>query len=81
VKVRVRLFAVARQLGGAEVLEVPLPEPATVGALRAALVTVCPSLAAYQRHLLFAVNAQYAGDDWPLEEGSEVACIPPVSGG
>ena len=81
VKVRVRLFAAARQLCGAETLDVELPEPASIATLRAALAATCPPLAAHQRHLLFAVDAKYAGDDAPLTDGGEVACIPPVSGG
>lgn len=80
-KVRIRLFAAARQLCDAETLDVELPEHATVGALRAALATACPRLAAYQRHLLFAVDAKYATDETPLHESNEIACIPPVSGG
>jgi len=32
-------------------------------------------------HALWAVGAQYANDDTALNENSEVALIPPVSGG
>jgi molybdopterin converting factor small subunit len=32
-------------------------------------------------HVLFAVGSEYAGDERPIREGSQIACIPPVSGG
>jgi molybdopterin converting factor small subunit len=32
-------------------------------------------------HVLFAINAEYAGDATPIPAGAEIACIPPVSGG
>lgn len=80
-KARVRMFAAARQLTGAEVVEVELPESATVAVLRAALLAFCPDLRPYEQHLLFAVNARYARDELRISENDEIACIPPVSGG
>lgn len=80
-KVTVKLFAVARQLAGRDVVEVELPAGATVGALRAELVRACPPLAPWLAKMRVAVNAEYAKDDTPVTEGSDVACIPPVSGG
>ncbi len=80
--VRVQLFAVARQLaGGRESIEIALPEGATVGQLRAALVADFPQLAGILPHVLFAVDAEYAADDRPIPSNAAVACIPPVSGG
>jgi sulfur-carrier protein len=81
VNVRVRLFAVARQLAGAEVISFELPEPATIATLREALAAEVPALAAVLPHVLFAIGSQYAKDDSPVPAGGEVACIPPVSGG
>jgi molybdopterin converting factor subunit 1 len=81
VKIRVRLFAVARQLVGAETTELELAGPATVRDVRTALASQHPQLAALARHLLFAINAEYAADETPVEDQADVACIPPVSGG
>lgn len=78
---RVKLFARARDLAGADTLAVTLPAQATVKELRPALCAVCPALQALQSGLLVAVNAQYAGDAMPLSAGDDVACFPPVSGG
>ena len=80
-KVRVRVFALARQMAGRDAIEIELPEGATVANLREALVAQIPRLSGLGRHLTFAIDAQYVGDDAPVPSGGEVACIPPVSGG
>ena len=79
--VRVKLFAVAKDLIGNESLEVELPEVATVSQLRTALESQFPQLSAIISHLMIAVDAEYANDQTLLTENSEIACIPPVSGG
>ncbi len=80
-KVCVKLFAVARELSGREQLVVDLPPGATVADLREAIVTASPALAKIVPHALWAVDAEYARASTPLNEQSEVALIPPVSGG
>ena len=77
----VKLFAVAKQLAGRPLVTVELPEPATVADLRRELARQVPELAAIVGQTLFAVGEEYAVDATPLLPGSEVACIPPVSGG
>lgn len=80
-KVCVKLFAVAKDLTGREQLSIDLPPGATVGDLRDAVVAASPALAKIVPHALWAVDAEYAGAGKPLNEQSEVALIPPVSGG
>jgi len=79
--VQVKLFAVARELAGRDVVEVSLDEPATVGQLRDALARQIPALAPVLPRVMVAVNEEYAGDRDPVPAGATVACIPPVSGG
>jgi sulfur-carrier protein len=81
VKVRVQLFAIARQWAEASVVELEVPPDATVADIRQALLTRLPQLAQFGSQLRFAVNADYADDSMPLPAAAEVACIPPVSGG
>jgi molybdopterin synthase catalytic subunit len=76
VKVRVRLFAGLRERAGKGELELELPEGAVVGDVWPAL-----ALDGEPPGLLFARNREYAERQAPLEEGDEVAVIPPVSGG
>ena len=80
-KLQVKLFAVASQLVNADEVDVELADSATVRELRNALQTQVPELAHIVKQLMIAVDTQYAGDDQVLSESSEVACIPPVSGG
>ncbi len=79
--VRVKLFAVLRDCAGASDLALHLPRGATVAAARDALARAHPSLAAHLGRVAFAVNQSYARPDAPLNEGDELALIPPVSGG
>lgn len=80
-KVRVRLFAIAKQTAGRESIDLELPEGATIGQLRECLGGQVPGLAGMLGSMLFAVGARYAADGTAIPPGAEVACIPPVSGG
>jgi len=81
VKVRVRLFAVAKQVAGRESVEIDLPEGASIAQLRDQLGARVPPLAGIVGQMMFAVDVQYANDQTPIPPGADVACIPPVSGG
>ncbi len=79
--VTVKLFAVARELAGRSELELELADGATVADLRQALAHIEPRLMSVLAHAHFAVDSQYATDTTPIHRGSELALIPPVSGG
>lgn len=79
--VTVRMFALARECAGTDVLELDLPEGSTVGDLRKRLIEQLPALGGLGPRLLFAVDAEYSPDGARLTSTSDVACIPPVSGG
>jgi molybdenum cofactor cytidylyltransferase len=80
-ELKVRLFAIAKErTGRAEVL-VRLAAPATVADLRAEVADRYPGLASLAPRVLVAVDSEYARDDTPLTPVSQVALIPPVSGG
>lgn len=79
---RVRLFAMLRERAGSDTVEVELEEGATVADALDALSRhdgLGPALA--DMPVVMAVNRDYARDDRPLDEGDELALIPPVSGG
>ncbi len=80
-KVRVRVFALARQVTGCDAVEIELAEGAAVADLRRELATQVPQLSGLIRQLMFAIDAPYVADETIVPPGSEVACIPPVSGG
>ncbi len=79
--VRVRLFAAARQAAGRDVLEVEMPDGATIGRLRRQLAGEIPQIADLLRRVTFALGTDYAADTDEIPPGADVACIPPVSGG
>ena len=80
-KVRVKLFAVAKQRVGRDFLEVALPDAATIRQLRGAIVEQVPALADVIAHSRFAIDSNYADDTSLVSAMSEIAIIPPVSGG
>jgi molybdopterin converting factor subunit 1 len=77
----VHLFAKLRDLAGADAVALSLPDGATVADLRRALAEQHPSLAALLARSAVAVNHDFAPDTVAVPPGSEVAIIPPVSGG
>jgi molybdopterin converting factor subunit 1 len=79
--IRVRLFARARDLAGADQLALELPQGATVAELRRCLTLMRPSLKGLLERSAVAVQDEFADDDLVLSADAEVALLPPVSGG
>jgi molybdopterin converting factor subunit 1 len=79
--VRVKLFAGLREAAGTDLFEWEAPEAATVADLRKALCDRFPQAAALAARSFVAVDREYAVESRILSAGSEVAFIPPVSGG
>jgi molybdopterin converting factor subunit 1 len=78
--VRVKFFALGRELIGRSELDFQLSENASIVNLIDKLKDEHPRFAQLNSYLV-AVNMEYAGTDTRLKEGDEVAIIPPVSGG
>jgi molybdopterin synthase catalytic subunit len=75
-KVRVRLFAGLREQAGTSERELDLPDGSRLADVWAPL-----GLGEEPEGLLYAVNKEYAPAERRLDDGDEVALIPPVSGG
>ena len=80
-EVVVRLFARARDLAGADRVQLELPEGATVGELRRRLAQAYPALGKLVERSAIAVADEFAQDTDALSAGAEIALLPPVSGG
>ena len=80
-RVTVRLFARLRDLAGAGELTRDVSAPATVQTVWGALVSDIPALRDYERAMSVAVNAEYARMGSAVNDGDEIAFLPPVSGG
>jgi molybdopterin synthase catalytic subunit len=81
VRVRIRLFAIQRELAGTRDLALELADGSTVADAWDGLVARFPALEPGRSFVRFARNGAYAAADTELAEGDEVAMIPPVSGG
>ena len=79
--IRVKLFAVAKDLAARDELAIELPNGTTIAGLREKVASQYPALKQVLTHSLWAVDASYAEDELVLTEESNVALIPPVSGG
>jgi len=80
-RIRVRLFAIQRELAGTREVALELPAGATIEDTWAAVVGQHPALAPGRAYVRFARNSAYAPPETTLADGDEVAFIPPVSGG
>lgn len=80
-KVRVKLFAAAKELAGRDDLEIEVPAGATIADARSATIAAVPALARIVPHSVWAVGTEYVPNNTPLTEQSQIALIPPVSGG
>jgi molybdopterin synthase catalytic subunit len=80
-RIRVRLFAIQRELAGAREVPIELPDGAVVEDAWSAVASRFPVLAPGRPSVRFARNGDYADASTALADGDEVAFIPPVSGG
>jgi molybdopterin converting factor subunit 1 len=80
-RVTVRLFARLRDIAGAAELARDAGTGATIGDVWRQLAAEFPELAPYERSISSALNADYARMDHVINDGDEVAFLPPVSGG
>lgn len=80
-RVTIRLFARLRDIAGQGEFERTLPPGSTARAVWDQLAAEYPELARYTAIASCAVDQEYAPFDTVLRDGSEVAFLPPVSGG
>ena len=76
----VELFARLREIAGQPCLQLELPKPSTLVAVRAILAKRLPEMASLLAKSAIAVNECYADETMALQPGDRVAVLPPVSG-
>jgi len=81
--VSIHLFAGVREAVGRERIEADVAAPTSLADLLARVAADLPALDPWlaRDDLLLAVNQEFRGRDHRIEDGDEVALIPPVSGG
>lgn len=79
--IHVKLFAILRDVAGTGDMDLTVPPGTRAGAVREILSSAHPGIERYLPRIALAVNRTYATPETELQEGDEVALIPPVSGG
>jgi molybdopterin synthase sulfur carrier subunit len=80
-KINVLFFSVLRDIAGTDQIPVELPPGAKVSDLLNEMFERWPKLKDWDASLLIAVDQTYAKRDTTLQNGAEVAIMPPVQGG
>jgi molybdopterin converting factor subunit 1 len=78
---RIKFFASLREAAGSSEIEWELADGATVEMLLAHLRKTLPGMNKRVDRAWIAVNRRYASPELTLQDGDEVALLPPVSGG
>ncbi len=79
--VRVLFFASWKEVVGGPETDLSLPPGSTAADAMEAIVARWPGLASRATHATLAINQTYAAGDQALNDGDELAIVPPVSGG
>jgi molybdopterin converting factor small subunit len=80
-RIRLLLFALYRDLTGVDELDAVVPDGSSAGAALAVLRAGDQRLARLPERPVLAINREYALPEAPLEDGDELALLPPVAGG
>lgn len=77
----VLLFAAAKERVGQDVVRIELPDDASVADLRKRLSKEYPEIENLVARSFVAIDQEFAAEDRAVAEATEIALIPPVSGG
>jgi molybdopterin synthase sulfur carrier subunit len=80
-KIQLKLFSMAKEIAGYGDRTMELPSGSHAETVLNMLTDRHPKLSPWRPILRVAVNWEYVDKTYPLQDGDEVAIIPPVSGG
>lgn len=80
-KVKVKYFAVCREMFNRDEEEMELPDGAILMDILKRLEEEWPEIPEYYEVMQMSVNWEYATEQTKLSDGDEIALIPPVTGG
>ena len=81
IKVRAELYSRVKEIVDASVIELSLPENATVNILFDQLKKRYPELKNFDTSVLFGMGVEFVDRNHELKDGDIVAIMPPVQGG
>ena len=80
-KIRAQFFAQLRDVTGASEETVELSRGATVADLLTKLYEQTPALRQWDENILVGSGVEFVGKQHVLQQGEEIAIMPPVQGG
>ena len=80
-KVRAELYSRLKEIVDASLLELSLPENATVKDLFEQLKERYPQLRDFEKSMLFGIGVEFVDRSYVLNDGDVIAILPPVQGG
>jgi sulfur-carrier protein len=81
IKITVKLFAAFQEAVSQSEISLTLPASSPVSTVYKNLVKTYPSLEQWEPVTRYAINLNFVEQNTILQDGDEVALIPPVSGG
>ncbi len=80
-KVKLLLFASLKDIAGRRDLEMELDDGSTLQQVTEKLASLYPEIGRMQNSVRIAINQEFADESIPLNNGDEIAFLPPMSGG
>ena len=80
-KVKLLLFASLKDIAGRRDLEMELDDGSTLQQVTEKLASLYPEIGRMQNSVRIAINQEFADENISLNNGDEIAFLPPMSGG
>ena len=80
-KVKLLLFAALKDIAGRRDLEMELDDGSTLQQVTEKLASLYPEIGRMQNSVRIAINQEFADENSSLNNGDEIAFLPPMSGG
>ena len=81
IKVSAELYSSLKEIVDASVIELSLPENATVANLFEQLKKRYPELGDFDKSVLFGMGVEFVDRNHEIKDGDIIAIMPPVQGG
>jgi MoaD family protein, archaeal len=80
-KIKVKLFAILRELVGEREITITVPTGITVNHLNDEILKKYPQLKSFSNKFVTSVNCKVTSGDTIISSKDQIALLPPVSGG